>query len=245
MKKAIALAAVIMVGLIFSSCGAGQSEASKSTVFENGAYVFEDSVGNTVMLDEKPQAVLAANSDLLYLWRLSGGEGSVISSADDMLQCDFLILSPDDDELLSKALSCGVCTGVFYPYELDGYLKTLKAFTDINDRAELYTYYGSDMADLIDETIETCAGQEQKNVCLVDEKGNEAEDSFITDILKDLANYTPESEADVVFVLPGGGSELFSGERYVVLIDELFEAYPMERLAEAYGYIAAQLYELN
>lgn len=234
---------ILSAVLLFSACSAGQSEAAKNTVFEGGGYVFEDESGRTVSLLTAPEAVLAADESLLHLWQLSGGAGEVITSSEDLGECDFLMLSPDDGELLTLAEENGVCAGVFSPGDLDGYLAALKIFTDITGRASLYTYYGSDMAASIAELTELCAEKEPKKVCLLDENGKEAETSFITDILNELAVYAPESEADVVFVLSGGTA--LQGEKYVLLNEELFSAFPMERLGEAYGYIASQLYELN
>jgi iron complex transport system substrate-binding protein len=142
-------------------------------------YSFTDSLGNSVMLQEKPQRVVSLVGSYAQTWMLAGGE--VIGVTDDVisegrfeiseeisivgtvkepnveevlsLSPDFVLLSPDIENHLKirQILEDAAIPHAYFKVEyFEDYLKMLYICTDITGNKDLYEEHGLKIKEEID-----------------------------------------------------------------------------------------------
>ncbi|HQA60428.1 MAG: ABC transporter substrate-binding protein [Tepidanaerobacteraceae bacterium] len=142
-------------------------------------YSFTDSLGNSVMLQEKPQRVVSLVGSYAQTWMLAGGE--VIGVTDDVisegrfeiseeisivgtvkepnveevlsLSPDFVLLSPDIENHLKirQILEDAAIPHAYFKVEyFEDYLKMLDICTDITGNKDLYEEHGLKIKEEID-----------------------------------------------------------------------------------------------
>lgn len=142
-------------------------------------YSFTDSLGNLVMLQEKPQRVVSLVGSYAQTWMLAGGE--VIGVTDDVisegrfeiseeisivgtvkepnveevlsLSPDFVLLSPDIENHLKirQILEDAAIPHAYFKVEyFEDYLKMLDICTDITGNKDLYEEHGLKIKEEID-----------------------------------------------------------------------------------------------
>lgn len=142
-------------------------------------YSFTDSLGNSVMLQEKPQRVVSLVGSYAQTWMLTGGE--VIGVTDDVisegrfeiseeisivgtvkepnveevlsLSPDFVLLSPDIENHLKirQILEDAAIPHAYFKVEyFEDYLKMLDICTDITGNKDLYEEHGLKIKEEID-----------------------------------------------------------------------------------------------
>ena len=171
MKKLFAL--FLSALLIF--CGCGTTENNHRGIGEEDfSYTFTDSIGNEITLRKKPENTAVLFSSYAEIWKLSGGEikisvgdsvkrgfadGSCILVNDGAglkidteallaSQSDFVIVTADfraQNDLCELLNGMGIPCAAFKEESFRDYLKILDIFTDINGNKELYTEYGENV----------------------------------------------------------------------------------------------------
>lgn len=171
MKKLLAL--FLSALLIF--CGCGKTENNNRGIGEEGfPYTFTDSIGNEISLRKKPENTAVLFSSYAEIWKLSGGEikisvgdsvkrgfadGSCILVNDGAglkidteallaSQPDFVIVTADfraQNDLCELLNGMGIPCAAFKEESFRDYLKILDIFTDINGNKELFTEYGENV----------------------------------------------------------------------------------------------------
>lgn len=171
MKKLLAL--FLSALLIF--CGCGTTENNHRGIGEEDfSYTFTDSIGNEITLRKKPENTAVLFSSYAEIWKLSGGEikisvgdsvkrgfadGSCILVNDGAglkidteallaSQPDFVILTADfraQNDLCELLNGMGIPCAAFKEESFRDYLKILDIFTDINGNKELFTEYGENV----------------------------------------------------------------------------------------------------
>lgn len=155
-----------------------QEESSTAEPF----YTFEDSQGNTVVLEEQPQRVVSLMGSYAETWMLAGGE--LVGVTDDVisernlevpetakiigtqhspnleeilgLSPDFVLLSPDVEEHVQLAQTlekAGIAHAFFKVEYFEEYLSMLKICTEITGREDLYQKNGLDIQKQIDQVL--------------------------------------------------------------------------------------------
>ena len=171
MKKLFAL--FLSALLIF--CGCGTTENNHRGIGEEGfPYTFTDSIGNEITLRKKPENTAVLFSSYAEIWKLSGGEikisvgdsvkrgfadGSCILVNDGAglkidteallaSQPDFVIVTADfraQNDLCELLNGMGIPCAAFKEESFRDYLTILNIFTDINGNKELFTEYGENV----------------------------------------------------------------------------------------------------
>lgn len=178
MKKIAVL--IMVVALLLSAC---DKKEEKSDCY----YRFDDSLGNEVVLEEKPQRVAVLFSSYAEIWTLAKGEmvltvGDAVtrgfanegieladSGAGLKLDLEKLVAADPDFVIVTADLSAqveayemmkeaGVPCAAFREECLDDYLSILKIFADINECPEVYEEYGTKVKKEADEIIASSSG---------------------------------------------------------------------------------------
>ena len=191
-KKVLSLflSAVILAGA-FCACSPTQKNESGKAY-----YTFNDSEGNTVTLDSKPQNVAVLLSSLADLWQIAGGEVSItvgesvqrgicsdsITLVDDSAgktinsesliaaQPDFVIGSADIDaqkEACELARQAGITSAVIKVESFEDYLGILKIFTDITGDSDSYKTNGTDRQERINKLVTAIKDRQSPNILFI------------------------------------------------------------------------------
>lgn len=186
LKKRIQIPLLVLIlftAIVAVSCSKSQkpsyvSETAASA--EKTYYTFEDSLGNTVELEEKPQKVVALSGSYAETWILAGGD--IAGTTDDSisersmklpentkivgtvkepnleeilsLSPDFIILSSDIEshlELQDTLIKANIPHAYFKVEQFEDYLRMLDICTDITGSKDLYKTNGLDMQNEIEE----------------------------------------------------------------------------------------------
>lgn len=172
MKRKILL---LLVVLIFVVTGCGKEKIKETANVDSRGheayYSFTDSLGNSVVLEEKPERVVSLVGSYAETWMLAGGE--VIGVTDDVitegrlelldeisivgtvkepnvekilsLSPDFVLLSADLENHLkiTKILAQANITHAYFKVEyFEDYLKMLDICTQITGKKDLYAEHG-------------------------------------------------------------------------------------------------------
>lgn len=191
-KKVLSLflSAVILAGA-FCACSPTQKNESGKAY-----YTFNDSEGNTVTLDSKPQNVAVLLSSLADLWQIAGGEVSItvgesvqrgicpdtVTLVDDSAgktinsesliaaQPDFVIGSADIDaqkEACELARQAGIPSAVIKVESFEDYLGILKIFTDITGDSDSYKTNGTDRQERINKLVTAIKDRQSPNILFI------------------------------------------------------------------------------
>jgi iron complex transport system substrate-binding protein len=150
---------------------------------ETGKYItFEDSLGNTVALDEKPRRVAVLLSSLCEEWQIAGGEVAITVGESvergfvpsDTLLVDTgagkhvsteLLISYEPDLVIGSAdiesqrdvartlQVANIPTALFRVDSFSDYLAVLDIMTDVTGDKNAYKQYGTDIKEKIDSLI--------------------------------------------------------------------------------------------
>lgn len=179
MKKIIIL--LLSLTVLLTAC---TKKDSASTYY----YQFKDSLGNEVVLKEKPERVAVLFSSYAEIWSLAKGE--IVCSVGDAVKRGFvdsdveladsgaglkldmekLVAAKPDFVIVTADLSAqleayevmkeaGVACAAFREESLDDYLAILKIFTDINGCPEVYDEYGTNVKKEVEDIIENSFGE--------------------------------------------------------------------------------------
>ena len=192
MKKKILIAVVCLTVALFAVTGCGSQDSEQASA-GGSAYTFTDALGNEVTV-ENPQKVVACMGGLADIWRLAGGEESLIGVSDDTdfevaesvakvgkhdepsvesiiaLDPDFVILSSATDQQVAIAdtlKQAGINYAYFDVNSFDDYLNTLKTFTDITGNADAYDEHGTAVQKQIDDVIASVDKEKSPSVLLL------------------------------------------------------------------------------
>lgn len=183
MKRKILILLVLMI-LVVAGCGNGKVNESANINSESAEvyYTFTDSLDNLVILEKKPEKVVALVGSYAETWILAGGE--VIGVTDDVisegrlevtdeisivgtvkepnveeilsLSPDLVILSPDiENHLKIKEIleDAGIPHAYFKVEYFEDYLDMLNICTDITGNKDLYEEHGLKVKKQIDEIL--------------------------------------------------------------------------------------------
>ncbi len=179
MKRLISLLCIVSsIFLLFSSCAEVRGA-------EGSYYSFCDSLGNTVLLDEKPKKVAVLFSSFADIWQTAGGRVDIsVSDAKDAgyapsdavivadgsghtgINTELLLASepdlvigtadyPSQVEACEYMRSLGISAALFKVESFEDYLSVLKIFTDILQTPENYALYGTNVERAISELKST------------------------------------------------------------------------------------------
>ncbi len=189
LKKTVAL---LVMCILLTACGQKGTEPTKSEVY----YRFTDSVGNEVVLEEKPTRTAVLFSSYAELWQLSGGEvylsvgdsqkrgfcgdevllldkGAGREISEELLlsyEPDFIIGTADFEgqrKACETARNAGIPTALFRVETFEDYLYMLKICTDINENQEAYEKYGTEVGEEIDKIKTAVKEKEQKSILFI------------------------------------------------------------------------------
>ena len=191
-KKVLSLflSAVILAGAFCACSPTEKNESGKAY------YTFNDSEGNSVTLDSKPQNVAVLLSSLADLWQIAGGEVSItvgesvqrgicsdsITLVDDSAgktinsesliaaQPDFVIGSADIDaqkEACELARQAGIPSAVIKVESFEDYLGILKIFTDITGDSDSYKTNGTDRQERINKLVTAIKDRQSPNILFI------------------------------------------------------------------------------
>lgn len=179
MKKLIFYISFILLALLLCSC----KSTVPTTSADNEYYRFTDSVGNEIVLEEKPTKVAVLFSSYADIWKLSDGTVNVTVGesvergfADDNAvlvdagaghtTINLELLAAEEPDLVigtadydCQVAACefmssrGVPSALFKVEAFADYLGVLKIFCDINDSPENYTEYGINVKNEIGRLI--------------------------------------------------------------------------------------------
>lgn len=174
LRRTLSLLLVLAVVLPVLSCGAPQ--------ISDGAISFVDDLGREVYLEEKPSRVAVLFSSFAEIWTLAGGEVKISvgesvergicdtgvtlvdSGAGKTVNSELLVSSGADLvicsadiaghlELLPTLTAAKIPTAYFRVESLEDYLSTLKVFTEITERPDLYALYGEAVKEAAEKLI--------------------------------------------------------------------------------------------
>ena len=179
MKKRFLLLLALLL-LVVTGCSKGNTLADSKS--QDAYYSFTDSLGNTVVLEEKPERVVSLVGSYAEIWILAGGE--VIGVTDDVikeerleisdeislvgtvkdpnieailsLSPDFVLLSPDieNQQKIMTILEDAKIAHAFFKVEyFEDYLKMLDICTDITGNKDLYEEHGLKIKEGIENTL--------------------------------------------------------------------------------------------
>lgn len=191
-KKVLSLflSAVILAGAFCACSPTEKSESGKAY------YTFNDSEGNSVTLNSKPQNVAVLLSSLADLWQIAGGEVSItvgesvqrgfcpdtVTLVDDSAgktinsesliaaQPDFVIGSADIDaqkEACELARQAGIPSAVIKVESFEDYLAVLKIFTDITGDSDSYKTNGTDKQERINKLVAAVKDKQSPNILFI------------------------------------------------------------------------------
>jgi iron complex transport system substrate-binding protein len=174
---------------LLAGCGSLRDDPPAVT-----AAAFTDDLGHPVAV-AAPQRVVAATGSLAHIWLLAGGSlVGVTSDAFDerfalppatanigrlhqldmettlALEPDFVILSAElaaQTKLYDSFAAAGIDTAYFSVESFADYLATLKNFTDLTGRPDLYQQNGLALADKITDVIEKASTQPSYKILLL------------------------------------------------------------------------------
>jgi iron complex transport system substrate-binding protein len=172
---------ILLTAMLSVSCSNNQISSDENSVSaENIYYKFEDSLGNTVVLKEKPKKVVALSGSYAETWMLAGGY--IAGTTDDSiserniklsestkivgsikepnleeilaLSPDFIILSTDIEshlELKDTLIKANIPHAYFKVEQFEDYLKMIDICTDITGNKDLHEKNGLAVQRQIDE----------------------------------------------------------------------------------------------
>lgn len=175
---------ILLLSIFLSACKTEAifhpiSTVNKDHQDEAHYIVFNDSLGNEVKLESKPERVVSLLGSFTDIWQLAGG--TVIGATNDVqergiivpqdvtmvgtghspnleiilsLKPDFVILSADYSnhlELFRIFKENNISVGLFSVELFSDYLTTLKTFTDITSQSHLYESNGLNVKKRIDD----------------------------------------------------------------------------------------------
>jgi iron complex transport system substrate-binding protein len=175
------LLVLILLSTMFAvSCSSTQISDETKVSAENIYYTFEDSLGNTVVLKEKPKNVIALSGSYAETWMLAGGD--IAGTTDDSiserniklsentkivgtikepnleeilsLSPEFIILSSDIESHLvihDTLIKANIPHAYFKVEQFEDYLKMLDICTDITGNKDFYEKNGLAVQSQIDE----------------------------------------------------------------------------------------------
>ncbi|KAF5043308.1 ABC transporter substrate-binding protein [Sedimentibacter saalensis] len=175
---------ILLTAMVAVSCSNSQASSDETKVSaENMNYTFEDSLGNEVVLKEKPRNVIALSGSYAETWLLAGG--NIAGTTDDSiserniklsettkivgtikepnleeilsLSPDFIILSSDIEshlELKETLTKANIPHAYFKVEQFEDYLKMLDICTDITGNKDLYEKNGLEVQNEI-ETVKS------------------------------------------------------------------------------------------
>jgi iron complex transport system substrate-binding protein len=175
------LLVLILLSTVFAvSCSNNQNSNDTKTSAENIYYTFEDSLGNAVVLKEKPKKVVALSGSYAETWMLAGGD--IAGTTDDSiserniklsentkivgtikepnleeilsLSPEFIILSSDIESHLvihDTLIKANIPHAYFKVEQFEDYLKMLDICTDITGNKDFYEKNGLAVQSQIDE----------------------------------------------------------------------------------------------
>lgn len=178
MRKHIAGIVLLLLIICFASCGAKQTQQQADCF-----YGFTDHLGNTVVLDKKPEKVAVLFSSFADIWKSAGGNVAVtvgesiergFADKDAVLvdsgagktvntelliaeSPDLVICSADIPEQVKSAdilRKANIPTACFSVESFEDYLEVLKIFTDITENKSAYKLCGTDVGDDIEQILE-------------------------------------------------------------------------------------------
>ena len=178
-KKLRLFLTVLLSVFLLASCADKSARDGEAAPY----YSFTDSVGNKVVLGQKPQNVAVLFSSFADVWQTAGGEieitvGESIErgfAAEDTKLVDEgagksinteLLLSYEPDFILASAdieaqvkaakqlSDAGIPTALFHVECFDDYLAMLKICTDITENADAYQTFGVDVKSEIDALMD-------------------------------------------------------------------------------------------
>ncbi len=167
-----------------SSSSADKSDDSSDRASDKDfqEYKFTDSLGNEIVLEQRPETVVSLEGSYSEIWLLAGGElagvtedvisernflnegdAKVIGSLTSVdveqvieLAPDLVIVSseqPAHEKVAKQLEDAGLTVAYFKVNFFDEYLSMLKICTDITGREDLYQTNGLDVQKQIDEVI--------------------------------------------------------------------------------------------
>lgn len=199
--KPLLLLLIILI-LMVTACSIQNNDANVNN--ENGSneaadtsyYTFKDSLGNTVVLKEKPDKVVALVGSYAETWLLAGGELAGVT--DDViterkmdvpentkivgtikepnleeilsLNPDFVLLSPDigSHVRISETLNkANIPHGYFKVKQFDDYLNMLKICTDITGNNGMYEKNGLKVQKQIEDIISMIDTTRQPSILFI------------------------------------------------------------------------------
>lgn len=231
-KKNIIISVVVILSLIFAWFAVDffSSEEAKTGEY----YSFTDSENNLVKLNKKPQKVAVLFSSLAETWLNAGGEISITvgetverqlcnsevilvdsgagKTIDNekliSLEPDFVICSADiaaqkdTAEILQNA---GIPVALVRLDTFEEYLNTLKIFTEITEKEELYIKYGENVKKEIDEIITNSKSTDNTKILFIrsgssvaSAKAKKAEENFAAKILEELGCFNIADRAEIL-----------------------------------------------
>ncbi len=186
MKKTVLC--LLLTVFVLLLCACGHSEKPKNE--ENEYYRFTDSVGNEIVLNEKPAKVAVLFSSYAEVWRLSGGNADITvgeaiqrgfadenavlvdkGSGHTTINLELLAAEKPDLVIGTADYACqtvaaefmsnhGVASALFKVEDFDDYLEMLKICCDINGTPENYAEYGENVKHEIELLLENVSSVE-------------------------------------------------------------------------------------
>lgn len=172
-----------------------EAQEDPDSASQQAYYTFEDSLGNEVVVPQKPERVVSLMGSYAETWMLAGGE--LVGVTDDVVtergmevsedtqivgtqhspnleailavSPDFVLLSADVDEHVQLAATleqAGIPHAFFEVEHFEEYLNMLKICTDLTGRADLYEENGLQVQQQIDEVLAKIPQQEEKPTVL-------------------------------------------------------------------------------
>lgn len=191
-RTAVGLAVSLLLGGLSVGCqaGPGAGFSARSSEPAAGYYSFEDSLGNTIVLKEKPKKVAVLFSSYADVWQRAGGEVAITvgesvergfadenavlvdSGAGKTIdnerlvaeKPDFVICSADLSEQVKTAEllnKAGIPCAAFHVESFADYLEMLKTCTDICENPTAYTAYGTEVRAEIQSILADVAEQQK------------------------------------------------------------------------------------
>lgn len=195
MKKTTVFFAALLAALLFCSCTGPVVPSAPDIAESKPGVMFTDALGHTITV-EKTDTVAALMGSFAELWLTAGGKlagvtddaysergldlpntvvqlGSYKSPNIERviaLEPDLVILSADTDEhvaLYETLKDAGITAAYFSVMQFNEYLDTLKLFTSMTGRQDLYAQNGLTVQARVDAAIETTKGHESPSVLFI------------------------------------------------------------------------------
>lgn len=187
---------ILITAMFTVSCSQNHTSDEAKVSADKPYYTFEDSLGTTVELKEKPEKVIALTGSYAETWVLAGGE--IAGTTDDSisernmklsentkivgtikepnleeilsLSPDFIMLSPDIEshmELKETLEAANIPHAYFKVEQFEDYLKMLDICTDITGSKDLYEKNGLAVQSQIDEVKSKIHGSSNPSVLFI------------------------------------------------------------------------------